>query len=95
MFREIFYESKQHNTKILPLDSEHNALFQIIEKNNYNLIENIILTASEGLFGIKKLILVSVKDAQASKLENGKKISIDSATMINKVLGKNRSFNTF
>ena len=54
MFRKYFYEkAKQHDTKILPLDSEHNALFQIIEKNNYNLIENIILTASGGPFGIK------------------------------------------
>ena len=58
-------KAKKHNTQILPLDSEHNALFQIIEKNNANLIENIILTASGGPFWNKKINLnkVSVKDA--------------------------------
>ena len=87
----LMKKAKKHDTKILPLDSEHNALFQIIEKNNYNLIENIILTASGGPFWNKKVNFskVSVKDAlKHPNWKMGKKISIDSATMINKVLEK-------
>ena len=84
-------KAKKHNTQILPLDSEHNALFQIIEKNNSNLIENIVLTASGGPFWNKNINLnkVSVKDAlKHPNWKMGKKISIDSATMMNKVLEK-------
>ena len=51
-------KAKKHNTQILPLDSEHNALFQIIEKNNSNLIENIVLTASGGPFWNKNIISI-------------------------------------
>ena len=89
---DIFMQkAKKFNTKILPLDSEHNALFQIIEKNNLNLIENIILTASGGPFWNKTINLSKVRVNDALKHPNwkmGKKISIDSATMINKVLEK-------
>ena len=84
-------KAKKYNTQILPLDSEHNALFQIIEKNNLNLIKNIILTASGGPFWNKKINLKKVSVSDALKHPNwkmGKKISIDSATMINKVLEK-------
>ncbi len=49
--------AKKYNTQILPLDSEHNALFQIIERNNFDMIENIVLTASGGPFWNKKIIL--------------------------------------
>ena len=51
---------KNYKTKILPLDSEHNALFQIIEKKNFDLIENIVLTASGGPFWNKKINLNKV-----------------------------------
>ena len=46
--------AKKMNTNILPLDSEHNALFQIIQNSNIKAIKNIILTASGGPFGKKK-----------------------------------------
>ena len=84
-------KAKKYNTKILPLDSEHNALFQIIEKKNFNLIESIVLTASGGPFWNKKINLNKVGVKEALKHPNwkmGKKISIDSATMMNKVLEK-------
>ena len=84
-------KAKKYKTKILPLDSEHNALFQIIEKNNFNLIKNIVLTASGGPFWNKKINLNKVGVKEALKHPNwkmGKKISIDSATMMNKVLEK-------
>ena len=84
-------KAKKLNTNILPLDSEHNALFQIMEKNKASFIKNIVLTASGGPFWNKEIDLNKVKVEDALKHPNwkmGKKISIDSATMINKVLEK-------
>ncbi len=84
-------KAKKLKTNILPLDSEHNALFQIIQNNNITSIKNIILTASGGPFWNKKLDFSKITVKQALKHPNwkmGKKISIDSATMINKVLEK-------
>ena len=86
----LIKKAKLHKTKILPLDSEHNAIFQVIEKENKKKIKNITLTASGGPFWKKnneyfKKITVS----QALKHPNwkmGKKITIDSATMVNKLL---------
>ena len=83
--------AKKLKTNILPLDSEHNALFQIIQNDNINSIKNIILTASGGPFWNKKIDFnkVSIKAAlQHPNWKMGKKITIDSATMINKVLEK-------
>lgn len=83
--------AKKLKTKILPLDSEHNALFQIIQNDNINSIKNIVLTASGGPFWNKKIDFnkVSIKAAlQHPNWKMGKKITIDSATMINKVLEK-------
>ena len=87
----LLKKAKNYKTKILPLDSEHNALFQIIEKKNFDLIKNIVLTASGGPFWNKKINLNKVEVKQALKHPNwkmGKKISIDSATLMNKVLEK-------
>ena len=87
----LMKKAKNYKTKILPLDSEHNALFQIIEKKNFDLIKNIVLTASGGPFWNKKINLNKVEVKQALKHPNwkmGKKISIDSATLMNKVLEK-------
>ena len=84
-------KAKKLKTNILPLDSEHNALFQIIQNNNIASIKNIILTASGGPFWNKNLDFSKITVKQALKHPNwkmGKKISIDSATMINKVLEK-------
>ncbi len=78
------------NTKVLPLDSEHNALFQVLDKENIKNIKRITLTASGGPFWNKKynsFKTISVKQAlNHPNWKMGKKITIDSATMINKLL---------
>lgn len=83
-------EAKKHNVKILPIDSEHSAIFQSLMGNNDNKIEKIILTASGGpFFGYTSEQLKGVTKAQALKHPNwsmGQKITIDSATLMNKGL---------
>lgn len=82
--------AQQHGTTILPIDSEHNAVFQILENENKSSIERIILTASGGPFRqtpIEALKAVTVEQALAHPTWSmGAKISIDSATMMNKAL---------
>ncbi len=79
-----------HGATILPIDSEHNAVFQVFERTNKEAIERIILTASGGPFRTKLLAaLRDVTPDQALAHPNwsmGDKISIDSATMMNKAL---------
>ncbi|VBB47962.1 1-deoxy-D-xylulose 5-phosphate reductoisomerase [uncultured Paludibacter sp.] len=86
---EIIQElANKHNTPILPVDSEHSAIFQCLAGEGNNPIEKIILTASGGPFRTKTLEeLKHVTSAQALKHPNwdmGAKITIDSATMMNK-----------
>ncbi len=86
---EIINElAQKHNTPILPVDSEHSAIFQCLAGEGDNPIERIILTASGGPFRTKTLDeLHHVTSAQALKHPNwemGAKITVDSATMINK-----------
>ncbi|MGN0170169.1 MAG: 1-deoxy-D-xylulose-5-phosphate reductoisomerase [Lachnospiraceae bacterium] len=75
---------------ILPVDSEHSAIFQCLEKNTGNRFRNIWLTASGGPFlGYTRQQLEEVKPEDALKHPNwsmGRKITIDSATMVNKGL---------
>jgi len=82
--------AKRKNVKILPIDSEHSAIFQCLMGNNDNKIEKIILTDSGGqFFGYTAEQLRSVTKAQALKHPNwnmGQKITIDSATLMNKGL---------
>ena len=82
--------AKQHNVKILPVDSEHSAIFQCLVGEQDNKIEKIILTASGGPFRGKNLdFLASVTREHALKHPNwvmGAKITIDSATLMNKGL---------
>lgn len=77
-------------SKIIPVDSEHNAIFQCIKGENINKVKRLILTASGGPFrGRKKEELKSVTPESALKHPRwnmGKKISIDSATLMNKAL---------
>ncbi|MDC3091390.1 1-deoxy-D-xylulose-5-phosphate reductoisomerase [Rickettsiales bacterium] len=81
---------KTNRSKILPIDSEHNAIFQVFENSNINEIEKIILTASGGPFrGKKQSELLNITPSQAvlhPNWEMGKKISVDSATLMNKGL---------
>jgi 1-deoxy-D-xylulose-5-phosphate reductoisomerase len=80
----------EHRVSILPVDSEHSAIFQCLVGENLNPIEKIILTASGGPFRGKDLaFLANVKKEQALKHPNwemGAKITIDSASLMNKGL---------
>lgn len=80
----------KNNIKLLPIDSEHSAIFQCLTGENYNHIEKIYLTASGGPFrGWTIEQLANVSKEQALKHPNwsmGAKITIDSATMMNKGL---------
>ncbi|MCX8130089.1 MAG: 1-deoxy-D-xylulose-5-phosphate reductoisomerase [Clostridia bacterium] len=86
----VMSEAKKHNVRILPVDSEHSAIFQCLMGNRAGDLEKIVLTASGGPFrGKKKNELKAVTPAQALKHPNwsmGSKISIDSATLMNKGL---------
>jgi len=80
----------QHQVPILPVDSEHSAIFQCLQGEQYNPIEKIILTASGGPFRTKtadELRHVTVEEALRHPSWNmGAKITIDSATLMNKGL---------
>ena len=81
---------KKSGATLLPIDSEHNAIFQVFEESNINEVEKIILTASGGPFyGKQKNELMEIKPEEAVLHPNwkmGKKISVDSATLMNKGL---------
>ncbi|MDB0027201.1 1-deoxy-D-xylulose-5-phosphate reductoisomerase [Flavobacteriales bacterium] len=81
---------QEHNVRIYPVDSEHSAIFQCLVGEDYNPIEKIYLTASGGPFrGCTKEKLQNIKKEQALKHPNwemGAKITIDSATLMNKGL---------
>ncbi|KAJ51560.1 1-deoxy-D-xylulose 5-phosphate reductoisomerase [Clostridium tetanomorphum DSM 665] len=83
-------EAKKSNINILPVDSEHGAIFQCLRGNSYEDVNKILLTASGGPFRGKtlhELKNVTVEDALNHPRWNmGKKISIDSATLMNKGL---------
>lgn len=81
---------KEYNSLILPVDSEHSAIFQCLMSNDSKKINKIVLTASGGPFRGKDLnFLKSVTLEDALKHPNwsmGKKITIDSSTLMNKGL---------
>lgn len=82
--------AKEKGVSILPVDSEHSAIFQSLQGNTHDSIEKILLTASGGPFrGKSREFLKRVKLEDALKHPNwsmGRKITIDSATMVNKGL---------
>lgn len=86
----VMKKAKENNVKILPVDSEHSAIFQSLSGYNNKDINKIILTASGGPFRGKTtedLKEVTVKEAlKHPKWNMGQKISIDSATLMNKGL---------
>lgn len=86
----VMAAAKQYNAPILPVDSEHSALFQAMNGENPKNISRLIITASGGSFRDKtrdELIGVTVKDAlNHPNWSMGAKITIDSATMMNKGL---------
>jgi 1-deoxy-D-xylulose-5-phosphate reductoisomerase len=86
----VLEKALAHNTKIIPVDSEHNALFQVFESDNAHKVESITITASGGAF--RNLSLKEMEDVtpeMALKHPNwsmGPKITVDSATLANKGL---------
>lgn len=92
-------QARASGSKILPVDSEHNAIFQVFDFNAAKTVEKIILTASGGPFRERNLdSLHSVTPDQAVAHPNwdmGRKISVDSATMMNKGLEVIEAFHLF
>jgi len=85
----IHKELKKYNCSFTPVDSEHFSISNLLQNKNKSLIKYIYLTASGGPFFSKKINLKKVTPTQAAKHPNwkmGKKISIDSATLMNKIL---------
>lgn len=82
--------AKAHQVLILPVDSEHSAIFQSLQGGQHHKIKKILLTASGGPFRGKKeedLLQVRVEDAlKHPNWQMGRKITIDSSTMVNKGL---------
>ena len=79
----------EHQVRLLPVDSEHSAIFQCLNGEQGNKIEKILLTASGGPFYGKTKELKHVRVEDALKHPNwsmGRKITIDSSTMVNKGL---------
>jgi 1-deoxy-D-xylulose-5-phosphate reductoisomerase len=83
-------EARRHGARLLPVDSEHNAIFQVFDAAQRHAIERIVLTASGGPFRERsRAAMAAVTPAEAVAHPNwrmGAKISVDSATMMNKGL---------
>ena len=86
----MMQEVAAHGATLLPVDSEHNAIFQVFDFDHPESIERVILTASGGPFrSMRREDMARVTPAQAVAHPNwdmGAKISVDSATMMNKGL---------
>ena len=86
----VIAHAKKHGTTLLPLDSEHNAIFQCLDKNQSQNIDKITVTGSGGPF--RKWDKADIYNAPIDKAlkhpnwSMGKKITIDSATLANKAL---------
>ena len=82
--------AKKYRTKIVPVDSEHYSIFKLLENHNLDEIRKIYITASGGPFlNYKKKQMLKISPNQAlnhPKWKMGKKISIDSSTLMNKIL---------
>lgn len=97
---EIFMrEVERHGATLLPVDSEHSAIFQVFEFDQADRVSRVILTASGGPFRTRdRAAMRDVTPAQAVAHPNwdmGAKISIDSATMMNKGLELIEAFHLF
>jgi len=96
----VFLEAvKKAGATLLPVDSEHNAIFQVLETENHGAVEKIILTASGGPFRTwEKARMEAATPAEAVAHPNwsmGAKISVDSATLMNKGLEVIEAFYLF
>jgi 1-deoxy-D-xylulose-5-phosphate reductoisomerase len=85
----IMAEARKYGVQVLPVDSEHSAIFQCLKNEKTSAVRRIILTASGGPFyrSSKRLADITVDDAlRHPTWKMGKKITIDSATLMNKGL---------
>ncbi len=86
----VMNEAKKYNAKIIPIDSEHSAIYQALASGRHEEIERLILTASGGPFRgktVDELARVTLQEAlKHPNWSMGKKITIDSATLMNKGL---------
>lgn len=83
----IMKMARENNVKIIPIDSEHSAILQCLQGHQHNTVSKIILTASGGAFLNYEGDFSDITVEQALKHPNwsmGKKITIDSATLVNK-----------
>lgn len=96
--RLLLSEAKKHRTAVLPVDSEHSAVWQCLEGKPAATIAKLTLTSSGGPFRSKKGSLARVTPEQAlnhPKWKMGPKITIDSATLMNKGLEVIEAANLF
>ncbi|MBT3397061.1 MAG: 1-deoxy-D-xylulose-5-phosphate reductoisomerase, partial [Alphaproteobacteria bacterium] len=95
----VLEEVRRNNATLLPVDSEHNAIYQVFDFDRPASIERIILTASGGPFvNLDVTAMAQVTPAQAVAHPNwdmGDKISVDSATMMNKGLESIEAYHLF
>ena len=84
----VMKEAKEHDARIMPIDSEHSALFQCLNGENEKTIRSLVVTCSGGAlrdYTKEEMTDVSIEDALGHKTWNmGQKITIDSATLMNK-----------
>lgn len=92
-------EVRKYGAQLIPVDSEHNGIFQVFDLDRPETVENIILTASGGpfrTFSIEDMSRVTPEQAiMHPNWKMGKKISVDSATMMNKGLERIEAFYLF
>jgi 1-deoxy-D-xylulose-5-phosphate reductoisomerase len=86
----VMEQAKRHNVPVLPIDSEHSAIFQSLQGQDRSAVSRLILTASGGTFRDRRrdeLKDVTIADAvQHPNWSMGAKITVDSSTMMNKGL---------
>ncbi|HEY8805173.1 MAG TPA: 1-deoxy-D-xylulose-5-phosphate reductoisomerase [Clostridium sp.] len=86
----VMEAARKHHVNILPVDSEHGAIFQCLQGNKLETVSKLIVTASGGPFrGKSRQQLMEIKPEEAikhPKWNMGKKISVDSSTLMNKGL---------
>ncbi|MBL4789212.1 MAG: 1-deoxy-D-xylulose-5-phosphate reductoisomerase, partial [Kordiimonadaceae bacterium] len=86
----MMQEVSKHGARLLPVDSEHNAIFQVFDVDHTNTVKRLVLTASGGPFLRRdSATFAAIKPSEAVAHPNwdmGAKISVDSATMMNKGL---------
>ncbi|MCB9800402.1 MAG: 1-deoxy-D-xylulose-5-phosphate reductoisomerase [Candidatus Omnitrophica bacterium] len=94
----LMAQARKNRVAVLPIDSEHSALWQCLEGYPKETVKRLILTSSGGPFRTRKGSLAAIKPSEALKHPNwkmGPKITIDSATLMNKGLEVIEAVNLF